>query len=227
MNAKEANLVLASTSPRRRELLTHLGIEFRVCVPSTVEDKLAHETPLEMVERLALMKARSAIGHFENAVIIGADSVVVLDGQVFGKPENDQQARQMLRELRGKEHQVVTGLAVIDPSRCLDRVASHVSTVTMREYSDAEMEAYVASGEPLDKAGGYAVQDTIFQPAIRVEDCFTNAMGLPLCRLNDMLKELDFEFGPSPQLRVPDQCHPCPLLDTIESGNEVEPSWTS
>ena len=180
-----------------------------------------------MVERLALLKARSVTGRFKDALTIGADSVVVLDGQVLGKPRDVDQAREMLRELRGKEHQVVTGLAVIDPSRGLDRVASHISTVTMREYSDAETEAYIASGEPLDKAGGYAVQDTIFQPAIRVEDCFTNAMGLPLCRLNDMLKDLDFDFGPSPQLRVPDQCHPCPLLDTIESGNEVEPSWTS
>ena len=148
-----AGIVLASSSPRRRELLSGLGIEFRVMEPSVSEAMESHETPEEMVERLALMKARSVAGSLSGDLIVGADSVVVLDGRVLGKPVDAAEAADMLKSLRGKEHRVVTGVAVLEVHERRERVASQVSVVTMRHYSDEEIRTYVASGEPMDKAG--------------------------------------------------------------------------
>ena len=213
----EGKLVLVSTSPRRRELLSHLGIEFRVVSPSVSENMLDGESPQEMVERLALSKARSVAHSLSGSFVVGADSVVVMGGRVLGKPADAAEARKMLRSLRGKEHQVVTGVAVVpvpalgNAADCQVATASQVSVVTMREFSDEEIEAYVASGEPMDKAGAYAVQDRAFRPASRLEGCYANVMGLPLCLLVDLLKDAGLEFEPEARIRVPEGCSKCPL----------------
>ena len=212
-----AEIVLASTSPRRRELLSGLGIEFQVVNPSVSEAMESDETPEEMVERLAQKKARSVAGSLSGSLIVGADSAVVLDGRVMGKPANAAEAADMLRSLRGKQHRVVTGVAVLGPGEGRERVASQVSVVAMRHYSDEEIRTYVASGEPMDKAGAYAVQDTTFRPADGVEGCYTNVMGLPLCLLVDMLKEGGEEGlvpGPGDRIRIPEGCSQCPLKDS-------------
>ncbi|MCE2463557.1 MAG: septum formation protein Maf [Dehalococcoidia bacterium] len=206
-------LVLASTSPRRRELLSCLGIDFRVVPPSTLETMLPDETPREMVERLALSKAMSVAQSLSGGLVIGADSVVVLDGRVLGKPVNSAQAREMLRSLRSREHRVMTGLALVDTANQDTRVASESSLVTMRDYSDNQLEAYVASGEPMDKAGAYAVQDRVFRPAEQLEGCYTNVMGLPLCSLVNMIRDAGLEVRSGQYKQVTRECTQCPLKD--------------
>ena len=210
-SAREAGLVLASASPRRRELLSCLGSEFRVVPSSVSEDKLAHESPLAMVERLAGSKAKSVAQRLPGCLVIGADSVVVADGRALGKPADAAEAWDMLKNLRGREHQVVTGVAVVGAGGQPVRIASHVSQVTMRNYSDEEIAAYIASGEPSDKAGAYAIQDKSFHPAASFEGCYTNVMGLPLCTLVDMLKDSGFGFDTSARAQVPEECYQCPL----------------
>ena len=209
----QRELVLASTSPRRRELLSCLGIDFRVVPPSTLENMLPHETPREMVERLALSKALSVARPLSSGLVIGADSVVVLDGRVLGKPVNNAQARDMLRSLRGREHRVMTGLALVDAANQDTRVTSESSLVTMRDYTDDQLEAYVASGEPMDKAGAYAVQDRVFRPAERLEGCYTNVMGLPLCSLVNMIQDAGLEVRSGQYKEVTRKCSQCPLKD--------------
>ena len=205
----QRKLVLASTSPRRRELISCLGLEVEVVPPSVSETVQAGEGPNEMVERLAMSKARSVAASLERGLVVGADSVVVLDGRILGKPADPEQAREMLRRLRGREHRVVTGVAVADDSGSQVHVSSRVSTVTMRQYSDDEIDSYVASGEPMDKAGAYAVQDLSFRPAQGLEGCYTNVVGLPVCLLVELLEEagLGFDHG----VQVPDGCSRCSL----------------
>ncbi len=219
---KVTDLVLASTSPRRRELLGHLGLKFRVAPPSGEEDLHGHGTPRELVERLALKKAKSILEPPAGALVLGGDSVVVLDGKVLGKPATHGQAREMLEGLRGVGHQVVTGVALVDTATGRERTASQVTMVTMRDYTDQEIEGYVASGEPMDKAGAYAVQDPSFRPAASLEGCYTNVMGLPLCLVADMLVEagvsLRPESGPKSGIEVLDECTECPLRDPSRLG---------
>lgn len=171
------------------------------------------ETPREMVERLALSKAMSVARSLSGGLVIGADSVVVLDGRVLGKPVNSAQAREMLRSLRSREHRVMTGLALVDGANRDTRVTSESSLVTMRDYSDEQLEAYVASGEPMDKAGAYAVQDTVFKPAQRLEGCYTNVMGLPLCSLVNMIQDAGMEVRSGQYAQVTGECSQCPLRD--------------
>ena len=209
----QRELVLASTSPRRRELLSCLGIDFRVVPPSTLENMLPDETPREMVERLALSKAMSVARSLSGGLVIGADSVVVLDGRALGKPVDDAQAREMLRSLRGREHQVMTGLALVDAANRDTRVTSESSLVTMRDYSDDQLDAYVASGEPMDKAGAYAVQDRVFRPAEQLEGCYTNVMGLPLCSLVNMIQDAGLEVRSGQYVQITRECSQCPLKD--------------
>ncbi len=208
-------LVLASTSPRRRDLLSRFGVGFRVVPPLVAEDMQAHESPRQMVERLALSKAHSVAKSLHGGLVLGADSVVVLDGQALGKPSDPAQAREMLKALRGRTHQVMTGVALVDAGDGRALASSQVTEVTMREYSDGEIDAYVASGEPMDKAGAYAVQDRTFHPAARWDGCYTNIMGLPLCLLADMLKEARSESGAGGRIRVPEECSSCTLRGSV------------
>ncbi len=197
--------VLASTSPRRRELMKRMGAAFDSASPSVNEDALPGESPRRMVERLALAKAWSVYGDSGARVIIGADSVVALDGRVLGKPGTLDEARSMLTALRGREHDVYTGVAVVGSTG--EAVSSRRSRVVMREYSDEELETYVLSGEPMDKAGGYAIQDQGFHPASLVEGCYNNVMGLPTCLLADMLVKAGMSAN---TVERPPECAHCP-----------------
>ncbi len=206
-----APLVLASASPRRRDLLTGLGLDFRV-VPSNVpEEKQDGETPAAMVKRLSMEKARAVAGQTKEGYVIGADSTVVLDGEAYEKPLDVEDARRMLRQLRGTRHQVITGVTVIDASSGRMLTESMASDITLRNFTDAEMEVSIASGTPMDKAGAYAVQDPDLRPAESWHGCYTNIIGLPLCRLLDMLRKIGRQPPPGRAWPDPEECGPtCP-----------------
>lgn len=183
-----ARLILASASPRRAELLRQLGVVFDV-VPSGIPEAWPPGPAREAVTALALAKCRSVAARSAlPAIVLGADTAVVLEGQIFGKPESPEEARRMLRRLRGRKHEVITGVALVEAPSGREATAHVVSGVLMREYSEAEIEGYVASGEPFDKAGAYAVQAAGGALVAKVEGCYTNVVGLPLTTTRRLLE---------------------------------------
>lgn len=173
-------MVLASASPRRRELLRALCADFDTA-PSGVDETLPPGPPTEAAVQVALRKARAvAAGLRQGVVVLGADTLVVVDGEALGKPADAADARRMLRRLRGREHVVVTGVAVVDTATGREATEAVVSRVRMADYSDAAIEAYVASGEPLDKAGAYAIQGQGGRLVERLEGSWSNVVGLPV-----------------------------------------------
>ena len=210
-NDSANQLILASGSPRRRELLTGAGMDFRV-VPSDIpEDPLPGEPPAKMAERLSLEKAQAVAARFKDGFVVAADSMVVHDGRAYGKPEDADDARRMLRELRNTRHQVVTGITVIDVAGGRVLTDSLASDVVIRDFSDAEIDSSIATGTPMDKAGAYAVQDEDFRPAESWAGCYTNIIGLPMCRLGQMLTELGFDGTLGEPIAGSPECGPtCP-----------------
>ena len=206
VNPAAAPLILASSSPRRRELLQQWGLEFRVIPSEAPEEPLPDESPAAMVQRLSQDKARTIAAGLTAGYVIGADSTVVLAGRSIGKPADVTEARQMLRDLRGSRHQVSTGLTIIDAATGRSLTECLTAEVLMRDFSDAEMETSLASGVPMDKAGAYAIQDKEFRPARLESGCYSNVVGLPLCRLAAMLQELGF---PAPIDRPPSVAAEC------------------
>lgn len=194
-------LILASASPRRAEILRNAGFDFEVLPTNVDETLLPNESAADYVLRLALEKARiaseSAVAtHDSPAICIAADTTVVLGSHILGKPASLEDARWMLRELSGRTHEVLTGLALISvPDR---REISHVEAtkVTFVQLSQAEIENYLASGEPFDKAGAYGIQGLAGRYIPRIEGCYFNVMGLPLSRLWSMLRTLGWEEAP-------------------------------
>jgi septum formation protein len=176
--APEAPIVLASASPRRRELLAMLGIPFRVAVPDVDETPRASELPEAYVTRLAREKARAVAAREPRAVVLAADTTVVLRGRMFGKPATPEEAAAMLRRLQGRRHQVLTAVAVARDGRV--EHALDATDVTFRRASDEEIASYVATGEPLDKAGGYAIQGKGAALVEGIRGDFFGVMGLPL-----------------------------------------------
>ena len=171
-------LVLASGSPRRRELLTALGFDFDV-VPSTVdEESFTGGRPVALARRIARAKAEDVASREPNAIVLAADTIVVLRGDVLNKPRDAEEARAMLTRLRDRSHRVVTGVCVVQGRRV--RMAHVVTPVRMRPYAAHEIEASIARGDPLDKAGAYAIQDDRFAPVASYEGCYCNVVGLPL-----------------------------------------------
>jgi len=191
-------LLLASGSPRRRELLSLLGAPFEVVIPHVQEDAVGGGHARGTALRLARMKAEAVARMGRGKVIVGADTVVVLGGEVMGKPVDAVAASAMLGALRGREHQVISGLAVLDPASQATTVQAVETRVWMRSYRDEEIADYIARGEPFDKAGGYAIQDRVFHPVNRIEGCYANVMGLPLCHLYLGLEEMAFPLLTSP-----------------------------
>ncbi|MCH8987462.1 MAG: 23S rRNA (uracil(1939)-C(5))-methyltransferase RlmD [Chloroflexi bacterium] len=188
-----AGLTLASASPRRRELMETLGLEFTVTPAGLPEDPVPGESPQDMVRRLSREKAQAVAANMDSGLVIGADSTVVFEGQAVGKPVDDDEARRMLRQLSGTTHHVATGLTVVDAAS--GRTLSDVMTsqITLRELTEDEIEASIASGVPRDKAGAYAVQDPELRPATAWQGCYNNIVGLPVCRLLEMLEELGYQ----------------------------------
>ena len=197
-------LILASGSPRRRELLSSLGLPFTVCPPS-VDETLRPEHPAEQeAVRLATEKAREAALR-QDGVVVAADTLVAMGDEIFEKPKGPEEARAMLQRLRGREHRVVTGVVVINEASLW--AGQRVTQVLMRSYTDAEIAEYVARGEPFDKAGGYAIQDSEFHPVERVLGCYCNVVGLPLGLLLALLKDAGYPMG---EVTQPPQCAGCP-----------------
>ena len=179
------NIILASGSPRRKSLLESLGLNFSVYRPDVNEEYIPREEPSEYCMRLAGLKANAGADVFPDDVIIAADTIVVVDGEILGKPHGRADAERMLRLLSGREHEVITGLAVIRREGL--NVADVHTTVKFRAMSDADISAYLNTPEPYDKAGAYAVQGlgALFIEGINGD--FYNVVGLPLCTLGRML----------------------------------------
>ncbi len=187
-------LLLASTSPRRRFLLREAGIAFDAVAPRDVAEDLPPGEPAEeLVVRHALAKARTVAAPNRGRLVLGADTVVVLDERVFGKPADEEEARAMLAQLAGRTHTVYTGLALVAGPRGRELAEAEPTAVTMRPLSDEEITYYVATGEPLDKAGAYAVQGRGALLVERVDGDYFNVVGLPLYRLSKMLAAFGYD----------------------------------
>ncbi len=212
-------LVLASASPRRRQLLALGGWAFELCPVDAVEIPHPEESPADFVRRMSQTKARlAAQGVNCNALIVAADTTVTIDGRILNKPADAREAIAMLAQLRGRTHEVLTAITVLDTATGRASTDLARSRVPMRAYGDAELNAYVATGDPLDKAGAYAIQHPGFQPVDREQfgDCFANVMGLPLCHLLRRLRRLDFES----LTNLPAECqrfipYECPVSEMI------------
>ena len=188
----QKNLILASNSPRRRQLLALGGWDFDVLVADIDESQHPGEAPGDYVLRLAESKARKiAEKARDDQFVLAADTSVVDAGEILGKPVDAQDAVRMLKRLRGHTHQVYTGIALLRVSDGKLLTDLTVTDVPMRAYSDEEIDAYVRSGDPLDKAGAYGIQHPGFQPVERLQGCFPSVMGLPLCRATFLLQEFD------------------------------------
>ena len=183
------NIILASKSPRRADLLKQIGLEFKV-YPSEIEEPQITASPETAVQELALTKARTVAAKFDAGIVLGADTVVVIDGQPIGKPENDAHAVEILKQLSGNRHEVITGVALIDIKRKNEVVWAEKTTVYFRTLYQSEILAYIHSGEASDKAGAYGIQGKAGAFVERIEGCYFNVVGLPLASLTVQLRRL-------------------------------------
>jgi septum formation protein len=181
-------LVLASTSPRRVGLLNQLGIEFDVVDPGDAENSTSQD-PITRVRDHALSKAENVARKYPDRLIVAADTIVVLDGKILEKPNSRDEAKDMLRTLGGRMHRVVSAIALLEKNRNLMDIRTEETIVSMKKLSEEEIEAYVATGEPMDKAGAYAAQGVGAVIIEKVNGCFYNVVGLPLSLLHAMLKK--------------------------------------
>ena len=204
-SANDHRLLLVSASPRRRLLLPLLGYPVEVRAVDVDETPRPGERPDHLARRLATDKAEAAGPARPGEVIVGADTVVSLDGVSLGKPENAADATRLLRELRGRRHLVISGIALRDAAKRSVSLACE-TRVEMRSYENDEIAAYVASGRPLDKAGAYAIQDLGFAPVARLEGCYLNVVGLPLCAVSEALRRLGWQV---PAERFDPPCRLC------------------
>jgi len=214
------NLILASNSPRRKQLLALTGWNFIVSAADVDESQLENESPADYVLRLAEKKAR-AIQVNANSLILASDTTVVDGRDILGKPKDDVEAIAMLTRLRGRTHQVYTGVALLRKSDASLLTDLCVTDVPMRNYSDEEIHAYVATGDPLDKAGAYAIQHSGFSPVASMTGCYASVMGLPLCHVVRTMRQMDIQ----PNADAPLNCqkllkYECLVFDQYLEGKE-------
>ena len=185
-------IVLASASPRRKELLTRIGLDIAVIPADIDETVLPDELPEAHVERLSLAKARAIAGRSDvgGRWFIGSDTVVVRDDVILGKPASTADAAVMLRSLAGRSHRVVSGYAVVDREQNRFEAAAIATRVTFRELTDAEIAGYIATGEPADKAGAYGIQGIGASLVRSIDGSYTNVVGLPLCEVVETLERM-------------------------------------
>ena len=187
-------IILASGSPRRKKILEQIGLKFSVEKSNYEEKRIADSTPSQIVEFLSLEKANLLAVKYEDAIIIGADTLVVLNGEILGKPKSEEDAGEMLRKLRNKTHTVVTGFTVLD-TKSGRSVTKHVETkVKFKDLSEMEISAYVETGEPMDKAGGYGIQDKGGLFIEEMDGDYFNIVGLPLFAVSETLREFGIDI---------------------------------
>jgi MAF protein len=215
-------LLLASNSPRRKQLLALGNWKFNVTVSDVDENQLAGESPKEYVLRLACAKALAVTEKADpDNIIIGSDTAVIDENEILGKPRDSDDAERMLKQLRGRTHQVYTGVAIYRMRDGRMQTELCVTDVPMRLYSDAEISAYVKTGDPMDKAGAYAIQHPDFQPVQSMRGCYASVMGLPMCHVMRALQKLDVYAERSAD--VPMACqnllnYKCPVSSAILRG---------
>lgn len=217
------SFLLASNSPRRRQMLQWMQLDFEAHPVGIDETPLTDELPVPYVMRLARSKALAAVHLNKNGKIILAADTIVADGTtLLGKPEDEDAAREMLRRLRGRTHTVCTALTVVSPQA--DQIVTDccVSQVPMRSYTDEEIEAYISSGDPLDKAGAYAIQHPQFHPVENFEGCFASVMGLPLCHFIRTLRQIgvDLQFD-MPQICRANLDYDCSISVNVLCGENI------
>jgi MAF protein len=217
------SIVLASNSPRRGQLLSLTGWEFTTFSTQVDERPLENEEPVAYVLRMAGTKARDAASQLESGdLVIAADTTVVDGGEILGKPADQDDALSILSRLRGHIHRVYTAVAVlnmVDDTLIMDLCATEVP---MRDYSDEEMQTYVGSGDPMDKAGAYAIQHAGFHPVEYLDGCYANVMGLPLCHLARTLRNFDHHA----ERDIPQSCqraleYSCPIYSDVLNGQST------
>ncbi len=215
--------ILASNSPRRKELLGLFGHPF-VVIPADVDESLnPGETPANYVARLAQYKAGVIENSYPQAALILAADTTVADGdEILGKPRDSADAERMLRQLRGRTHQVYTAVTFLLPLEKIKKDLICCTHVPMRNYSDQELEDYIRSGDPMDKAGAYAIQNLQFHPVENFSGCFASVMGFPLCHFSYGIRN----FHPNKILNIANACqkhlqYQCPIHEQVLRGEEV------
>ena len=194
MTDQNLPIVLASQSPRRQEFMRQLGLNFSIHSADIDENAYPNEIPTDFVQRLSREKAAAVAKDYPDALIIAADTIVVLENRILGKPVDASHARKILEELRDKKHFVYSALSFLQ-TKTNQKFSSISSTsITMRNYTDAEISAYIASGDPMDKAGAYAIQNKNFAPTLCWDGCYTNVMGFPLGDLEMGLAQFGIEI---------------------------------
>ncbi|MFN2137790.1 MAG: Maf family protein [Candidatus Promineifilaceae bacterium] len=218
------HIILASQSPRRRQLLSLTGLPFSV-EPAEVDESIVDlPDPAANSVQTARLKAQALRRHYAGQemtgiIVLAADTNVALDNRILGKPLNASHAAEMLRSLCGREHQVYTGMTLIDLSSGQELCAVHEAKVTMRRYNDVEIDAYIAGGDPLDKAGAYGIQHPEFRPVEKLEGCFLGVMGMAVCQLQQMLPLLGLQ--PRTDFAALEAAHMgfyCPLFQQVSAA---------
>lgn len=212
-------MILASGSPRRRHLIKAIDMPLRIVASGDDEpEPLDNESPRMYVQRMALHKAKYALNRTDRDIVLGADTSVAIDNDILGKPVDARQAAQMLEQLRGRPHEVVTGVALMDAETGICTTSAKTSKVYMRMYSDEEISSYIASGEPFDKAGAYAAQDETFRPANQIEGCYPNVIGLPLCEVLTLLDRIGVPTTFKRGWTISPGCPECDYWSEVTAG---------
>jgi len=213
---------LASNSPRRREMLGWVDWALRFSAANVDESQFENELPENHVRRLAFEKCKSLTEIPENDFVIAADTIVVLDHMILGKPANAEHAYQTLINLRGRSHWVMTAVAVRQGNKETPRLETCKTEVKMRNYSDAEINQYIESGDPMDKAGAYAIQNKSFHPVIDFGGCMASVIGMPLCHLERTLRMYDsYQKTDWPKICQFHLKYQCPIIDRVIAGEDI------
>ncbi|TVR77513.1 MAG: septum formation protein Maf [Sphaerobacteraceae bacterium] len=213
-------LILASASPRRRELLAYLGVAFTV-LPAEIDESVPEsmDDPVAFARHLAETKASAIARRHRRAAVLAADTIVVADGRILDKPADAEAARNTLRTLRNRPHEVTTAVALAYESNVW---VDHATTcIFMRDYTDEEIASYIASGDPFDKAGSYAIQDRRFHPVDRCEGCYCNVVGLPIVLTQRLMEEASLTVLDLNPPDLPPECYPCPLSEPANISNPL------
>ena len=183
LNTNYPKLILASASPRREQLLKQIGLDFEVMPSNFDESRVCTSNPTESAQQAAIEKAKAVAKKLSEGIVIGADTIVVYAGEVMGKPKDQSDAVRMLKQLSGKKHEVITGVALVNARDNREYVWSEATLVWFKKLSDMEIKKYVESGQPMDKAGAYGIQGRAAAFVEKIDGCYFNVVGLPLASL--------------------------------------------